>query len=110
MVIIIYLLLLFFSVVGLCDIIHCIRLSLLDIKNEKHKIVCCKLEGKHADLQLRFVIEQYNWLGRKYADKVVAINFLNDKDLIERCKYIAYKHNISFIENSELHNIINTEM
>ncbi len=110
MEIIIYLLLLFLSVVGLCDIIHCVRLSLLDIKGEANKIICCKLNGKFADLQLRFVIEQYNWFGRKYADKVIAISYLDDERLIDRCKYIADRHNIQFINHTELHNLINSEM
>lgn len=110
MEIVIYLFLLFLSVVGLCDIIHCVRISLLDIKSESNKILCCKLKGKLADLQLRFVVEQYNWFGRKYADKIVAISYLEDEALIERCKYIADIHNIQYINHTELHNIINSEM
>lgn len=110
MEILIYLLLLFLSVIGLCDIIHSLRLSFLNVKHSKSKVVCCILKDDLADLQLQFVIEQYNWSGKRYADEIIAVNCLDDPQLIERCRRIAHNNKVRFVEKCEIHNLLNTEI
>lgn len=107
MVVILYILLLFLSVVGLCDLIHSARLSFLRFRSAKGKILVLKLKDKFAEFDLRYVIEQYNWSGSKYADRVIAISYLDDDALEERCKTIAGINRIEFIKESEF---INTEL
>lgn len=110
MEIVIYLFLLFLSVIGLCEVFHYVKLAFLDTKRNKNKIVCCILKDDLADLQLRFIIEQYNWLGRKYADKIIAVNCLKDEDIINRCRSISDKYNVEFVSISGLHNLISSEL
>jgi hypothetical protein len=94
MELIIYILFLFLAVLGLADLIHCLRIAMLDIRGEDSKVVCCILKGKCADLKLRFVIEQYNWFGRKYADKIIAISYLDNEVTAERCRLLANRYNV----------------
>ena len=72
MTFLVYLFLLFMSVVGLCEIIHFFSLAIFDSKKLKNKFMFCLLKEDSAELELHFVYEQYSWLGRKYADKIYA--------------------------------------
>lgn len=110
MSVILYLTVLFLSVLGLCDLIHNIHLSFLRVKNRKNKIVCCVLNDELADLQLVYVAEQLNWFGKKYADSVIAIDCLQDDDLSERCLQIANTNNIKIIKRENIFDYINTEL
>lgn len=61
-------------------------------------------------MQLQFIVEQYRWLGRKYADKVIAVNtFETENDVLIRCKKIALKHDVILIDKNELLNQIFNE-
>lgn len=102
MIIIIYFVFLFLAIIGLSEIVHYIQLALLDTKNKTSKILCCVLKGDRAELDLRYVIEQYNWCGRKYADKIVAINCVdNNKDIINSCKYLSEQNRILFADKED---------
>lgn len=103
MSVIIYILSMFLSVIGLCEIIHFLSLVLFDTKSNKTRIVCCILEGKTADIDLQFVVEQYRWMGRKYADKIFAINSFNDdNEVLNRCREIADRNGIEIISFEEI--------
>lgn len=96
--VVIYVFLVFLSVLGLCEVIHFLSLSLLDNKKNRNKVVCLVLRGRTADIELQFVVEQFRWMGRKYADKIIAINALDtDEEMLNRCSEIALKNGIEII-------------
>lgn len=102
MITIIYFIFLFFAIIGLSEIVHYIQLALLDTKNKSSKVLCCILKGDRAELDLRYVIEQYNWSGRKYADKIVAINCIEGKkDIVYSCRNLAEKNRIIFADRED---------
>lgn len=109
MSLVIYLLLLFLAVLGLSDIIHSIVLRFYYSKKNKGKVMCCILKGEIADIQLRYVIEQYNWMGEKYADKIIAVDCVNDLTVANRCRDIANAYDIPYIKPYELNNVIDME-
>ncbi len=109
MSVVIFLLILFFSIVGLCDIFQSVRLALLKTKNRNNRIVFCILKDDFAELDLRYVIEQYKWSGKQFAHKIVAINHLEDKEVLECCRELADSYNISIIDESQIHTFLNTE-
>lgn len=101
-----YFIFILLSIIGLCEAIYFLSLKLLYIKSD-NKIIVCILKSKTADVELRFVVEQYKWLGRKYADKIFAVNALkNDEDVLNRCREIAVKNNITILEVNEINKII----
>lgn len=104
MEIIIYFCILYLSVLGLCEIVHFISLVLLDNKKRKNKVVLCLLKDDKAEMDLRFVAEQYDWQGRKYADRVFAVNFLPEGDVLSRCEVIAERYDIKIIAPNEICN------
>lgn len=110
MSVVIYLFLLFLSVIGLCEVVHYLSLLLFYKRSLKNKHLICLLKDDLCDLELQFIIEQYSWLGNKYADKIFAVNFLDtDSELYGRCQEIAAKNNIQIVEPREIENILLTE-
>ncbi len=105
----IFLFILFLSVIGLVDLMHSLQLALLNVKNSKCKVVCCLLCDENAEMNLRYVIEQQKWLGQRYADRIVAVNYLSDTHLAERCKKIAEGFDIPIISADKLHNFLDVE-
>ena len=102
MSVIVLLLILLLSVIGLCDIIHSIKLALLKVKNGKNKLMFCVLKDESSELSLRYVIEQHKWSGKQFADKIVVVNCLNNTSAIERCKVLSEYYDFDFIEKDDI--------
>lgn len=102
----IYIVILFLSVIGIVDIIHCFQQSLLRMKRKRFSVLLCQLYGDKADINLLYVIEQYKWLGTKYADRIVAVDLLSDQATRKRCFSLANKHNIEILKPNEINNLI----
>ncbi len=107
---ILYVIVLFLSVVGLCDIIHTLKTSLWYTKKQNSKILLCLLRDAKADVQLGFVAEQYRWFGHKYADRIYAVKDCPHNDVILRCERIAYNNDIDVIDLEDIGKIFSTEL
>lgn len=109
MIIIFYLLVLFLSVVGLSELIHAMHLRFLRAKRKRKTCVVCLLNDDFCELDLRYVLEQYNWSGKVFAEKVIAIDCLDDKAMSERCQTVAQKNCIEFMKFEDLEKYLKTE-
>lgn len=107
---IVYFIVLFFSVVGLCDVIHTLKTSLWYTKKHKNKILICLLSDEKADVQLGFVAEQYRWFGRKYADKIYAVKACMPNEVVSRCERIAFENDIDIIDLEDVGKMLSTEL
>ncbi len=97
MTVLIYLLVVFLSVVGFCEIVHSLWLRFLSPNIRGKKVLLCFLSSDTPDLELRYIIEQSEWNGYKYADEIIAFLDSDDSQLKKRCIYEAEKHNITLI-------------
>jgi len=70
---VIYIFLIFFSVVGICDIIHSIHIRLILPRKCFKKIMICQLDNKDYATQLNYLLEQYKWYGTKCFDKFICL-------------------------------------
>ncbi len=109
MSVVIYLFFIFLSVIGFCDILHSLSLKLLSPRKRGKRIMLCYLPETTPDLELRFLIEQRDWYGKSYADKIVAVLDSSDANTTERCLKAAEKNDVSLIGSDELINYILTE-
>jgi hypothetical protein len=107
--VLIYLFVVFLSVLGLCDLIHSCRLLFLKSKTDSDRIIFCLLKDAKAELRLSFVIEQYKWHGDSFCNKIVAVNCLDDKVLAESCETICKNSGIEFISLNDVHDYIDVE-
>ena len=90
-----FFILIIFALFGLCEALHSLKLKLILGKGKINSKLVVFLENGTAEKQLTFVGEQYIWLGKKYADSVVADVSALDSDTYKRCKPIAEKYYIS---------------
>ena len=103
MAFVIYILILGLAILGLCDVIHTLRLFLFaGRKKQGTNVLFCFLCDSKAELQLKFVAEQYRWHGRGLADKVIAINCLSDADSLNACLKTANDNDIEIIEYDKI--------
>lgn len=109
MIILFYLLVLFLSVVGLSELIHAMHLRFLSGKRKRKTCVICMLKDSYSELDLRYVLEQYNWSGRVFAEKVIAIDCLDDKDVSDRCQVVAERNCVEIMKFEDLENFLKTE-
>lgn len=91
---------------GLAEILHSIKLHFIYSKKSgpSFSVVC--LDKSNAEQQLYFAASQRQWLGKKYADHIIAINsFLECQDYI-KCEKIAKKHGIIYCSFEELDSVL----
>lgn len=89
-----------FALVGVSEVLHIICMALLRPKQKAQNVMVTVLNGVEAPQQLAYVLEEQKWLGRSYADRVVAVtSLLGDKrseNLKERFP------NVEFVSTDEL--------
>ena len=69
----------------------------------------CILKDETAELDLQYIIEQANWYGKDFVDRIVCINQIKSADILNVCKKIARINNIKITVQDELLNVINLE-
>ena len=100
----------FVFLVGLSDIIHTVKLNMLNSGHKNNKVLLCVLTDESAELDLQFIIEQSNWLGKKYSDKILCVNRIKSLETLNICQNLANKNNIKFILDKELASTIESEL
>lgn len=98
MEIFLYAFLLFFAVIGICDIIHCIHMHFIMPKKRIKKIAVCKFDKNHIDSQLNYLMEQYKWYGPKYFDSFIC---LCDESVLKLAQNCPYKE-FCFIDSKDI--------
>ncbi len=60
------------ALLGLSELIHTLILHLLRPKKLSKRMLCVVLENNTACEQLAYIIENYRWQGKTYADEIIA--------------------------------------
>lgn len=108
MEIVIYLFLLFFLVVGFCDVIHSIHTRLIFPQKDLKKIMICRLDDTETEKQVNYLLSQYKWYGHKCFDNFIC---LCDKENIKRMNFEALDE-FHFIDKeglSKLYDVLGEE-
>ncbi len=94
----IFLCLVVLSVIGLCDLMHYIKLLLLKPSKRVDSTLLIKLSGENDFENLNYILEKFRWQGSNLAKRVVCIfNDTTEKDLIRE-----FKSKICFINEAEI--------
>ena len=99
----------FLSIIGLSEIIHSLQLKLYKTKKSMNKIMLCILNDNTAELDLRFLAEQYKWLGKEFADKVYCINNVKSSDTYNQLNSFAKQNNFKMTTKEEFVSLIESE-
>ncbi len=89
-----FLFVLVLAMLGFSEFLHILKLFWVLPKCNADTRLFIRLKEEIALKQIAFAGEQYLWLGKKYADSVIAVaNGLTDQTLLE-CQDLAKKYNI----------------
>ena len=98
---ILFLFLLIPAMLGLAEILHLIKTYIL----YPHKTDSCMvvyLKGENPVGRLKFALEQYCWLGKRYIGNIIAVSSGLDGEDYDICREIALNHGIIFCGEDEL--------
>lgn len=83
-----------FSVLGICELIHAVRLFFIVPKRRYYNYSLIYLKKGKALKQLKFAIEQRKWFGDTYAEFIIAVyDNLNDEEL-NYCSSLAKYYDV----------------
>lgn len=74
-----------FSIIGLCDLMHYIKLLLLKPSKKADTMLLIRLSGESDFENINYINEKYRWHGGYLAKRIVFLfNDSTDKNLIEQ--------------------------
>ncbi len=85
---------LIFLVLGICDIIHVIRLFFIVPKRRYYNYSLLYLKKGKALRQLKFAIEQRKWFGDTYAEFIIAVYDDLDQNELNLCSSLAQRYDV----------------
>lgn len=85
---------LIFLVLGICDIIHVIRLFFILPKRRYYNYSLIYLKKGKALKQLKFAIEQRKWFGDTYAEFIIAVYDNLDDEELNFCSCLAKYYDV----------------
>lgn len=77
MEVVLYIFLLFFLIIGICDTVHSIHIRLIAPRKYIKKVMICRLDEEDTDTQINYLAQQYKWYGTKCFDKFICLCDLN---------------------------------
>ena len=91
-----------FAILGLCELIHGIRLILFSSAKKNNVYSVVFLSPERAVGQIGFLSEQLCWLGSDFADYAIALTDLLDESELSDALSAAEGKNITFCKTEEL--------
>lgn len=94
------------AVLGVAEILHYLKLTMLSYREDGHKLSCIILDDENAVIQLKAFCEESNWNGIKSGKECFAIYKNLSENIFNECKTIANKNDIEFLSLEEFYNEI----
>ena len=90
-----------FALLGVAELFHGIRLYYLSPKKHAKTFSVIFLDYGHAEQQIKYSVEQLLWLGKSYADKIVAVIGSDlDGENLSACRETAKSHGVILSEET----------
>lgn len=90
----------FVFIIGVSEILHNTKLRLFKTKDVNNTLICY-LSNNSAELNLRYVIEQFKWHGKSFASRIIAINNIDSTEVLNECIKLARNYNIDILTPEE---------
>lgn len=82
------------SVLGICEVIHSVRLFFIIPKRRYYNYSLVYLKKGKAYKQLKFSLEQRRWFGDTYAEFIIAVYDELDLNEIKTCSELVTKDDV----------------
>ena len=97
MKVLLFVIVLVFSVLGLCEFLHLLKCVLIFPKRQMKSTLVVMLKEETAIRQIIFAGEQYRWLGTKLAERVIVVAENISYDTLAECESLAFRYNFKFV-------------
>lgn len=94
------------AILGLAEILHIVKLFLLGGKTKIKSVLVVVPNNENYFKQLMNISEQKRWQGDKYAEKIIVLNTLLEKEKFFECRILAEKLGFEFCDKYELNDKI----
>ncbi len=93
-------------ILGISELLHSVKLWLLysEKSGNSYSVIC--LKSLSAEQQMRFAVAQRKWLGKKYADNIIAINSFISGEEYYSCEQFAKKYGIIYCSIEQLDSVL----
>ena len=97
-----FVVILVFSVLGLCEFLHFLKCILIFPNRRMCSTLVVLLREETAISQVTFAGEQYKWLGNKLADRVLVVAENLNSDTLSECENLSAKYNLKFVVKGKI--------
>lgn len=94
---------------GLAEMLHLFKIHIISRKRPPQKCLLIGLKDDEAEFELLRVVEEYRWNGKKYAEKIIAVNYGLGDVAKQRCFEIAKENDILFCDFEEIGDLLKKE-
>lgn len=94
------------AMLGIAEIMHLIKLYLIERNNSLSPYIIIILKNETANEQILSVVENYRWQGEKYAENIIAVNSFLSEENQEIYADLARKHNLFYCSFEELKEVL----
>ena len=89
------------AVLGVAEVLHCLKIAMLSSKENSFEFNCIFLEEENAVIHLKAFCEERNWNGIKNGKEYFAIYNELSQEVLNECDLIAEKNDIEFLNSKE---------
>lgn len=90
------------AVLGVAEILHAIKLTLLSGKKQSFGVLVISPEKESFCEQLLSAAEKFKWNGRRYAERIIVLDVLEDENIRNECISLAGKLGIEVCKKADL--------
>lgn len=98
------------TMLGLAELLHIAKIHILSPKKRLPTYILVDLGDGAPQLQLSLIVEKFRWLGKRYAERIIAVySDISEKDLYE-CEKIAEEYNIILCSPENLYYVFSSKL
>ena len=95
-----------FSMLGLAEFLHGVKTKLIASGKKGTIYAVVFLSDGNPEDQIAFAAEQRIWLGKSYADGIIAVNCGLSESADKLCREAAEKYGVAYCSAEELENFM----
>ena len=96
------------AILGVAEICHSLKVYIISSKKKARKYIVIFLSTGNSYEQLLSAVEEMYWHGKKYAEKIIAVDCGMDMEEYKICLEISREKNVIFCKNDDLKDILLT--
>lgn len=94
------------AMLGMAEMLHLLKVYIISPEKKMKKYLIVFLKDENSVRQLLCLLEEYNWIGKKYAERIIAVNMGLKEEDYKKALNTANKGNMILCEYNEIESIL----